>query len=212
MDALKILNPGGYTTVQDKGRWGFQEMGIPVSGALDHFAFQIANTLVGNHHNAAALEISVIGPLIEILVDADIALTGAEMEMTINDQPVNQWRSIRVKKGDILSIQAVKKGCRAYLAIGGGIDMPEVMGSCSTYVGRKIGGFHGRPLKKGDVLQSKKTGLLSEHRCLASDMIPVYSSEIIIRAIPGPQDDSFKEGLDLLFTSEFMVTAKSDHL
>lgn len=212
MDALKILAPGGYTTVQDKGRYGYQQMGIPISGALDAFAFQVANMLVGNLNNAAVLEITVIGPLLEILVDADIALTGAEMGMTINDQPVEEWRSIRVKPGDVLAIQQVKSGCRAYLAISGGIDVPEVMGSCSTYVGGKIGGFHGRPLKKGDVLRCKKAQLLAKQRRIASDMIPAYPYEIVTRAIPGPQDDFFDEGLNILFASKFMVTAKADRM
>ncbi|HGY12342.1 MAG TPA: biotin-dependent carboxyltransferase [Desulfobacterales bacterium] len=212
MDALKILAPGGYTTVQDKGRYGYQQMGVPISGVLDAFAFQVANILVGNCNNAAVLEITVMGPLIEILVHADIALTGAEMGMTINDQPVQEWRSIRVKPGDILTIQQVKSGCRAYLAISGGIDVPEVMGSCSTYVGGKIGGFHGRPLKKGDVLGCKNAQLLTEQRRVTSDMIPEYPSEIVIRAIPGPQDNFFDEGLNILFSSKFMVTAKADRM
>jgi len=212
MDALKILAPGGYTTVQDNGRYGYQQMGIPISGILDAFAFRVANILVGNPNNAAVLEITVMGPVLEILVDADIALTGAEMEMTINDQPVEEWKSIRVKPGDVLTIQKVISGCRAYLAISGGIDVPEVMGSCSTYVGGNIGGFHGRPLKIGDVLRCKKAQLLAEQRQIASDMIPEYPSEVVIRAITGPQDDFFDEGLNIFFASKFMVTTKADRM
>ena len=168
--------------------------------------------MVGNPDNVAVLEITVIGPLLEILVDADIALTGAEMGMTINDQPVEEWRSIRVKPGDVLAIQQVRSGCRAYLAISGGIDVPEVMGSCSTYVGGKFGGFHGRPLKEGDVLRCKNAQLLTEQRRISSDMIPEYPSEIVIRAISGPQDDFFDEGLNVLYASKFMVTAKADRM
>jgi allophanate hydrolase subunit 2 len=105
MDAFSVLTPGGYTTIQDKGRYGYQQMGIPVSGVLDAFAFQAANLLVGNLKNAAAMEITVMGPRLEIAVKADIAVTGAEIGMTVNAQPVEGWKSFRVQPGDILDIQ-----------------------------------------------------------------------------------------------------------
>ncbi|MBW2562954.1 MAG: KipI antagonist, partial [Deltaproteobacteria bacterium] len=117
MDVFSVLTPGGYTTVQDNGRYRYQQMGIPVSGALDSFAFPVANMLVGNPVNCAVLEITVMGPRIEVLSEADIAITGAEMGMTLNDRPVECWRSFRVKSGDVLDIKQVKSGCRAYLAV-----------------------------------------------------------------------------------------------
>jgi allophanate hydrolase subunit 2 len=197
MDAFSILTPGGYTTIQDKGRFGYQQMGVPISGALDAFAFRAANLLVGNLKNAAVMEITVMGPRLEIAVEADMAVTGAEIGMTLNDQPVEGWMSFRVKPGDILDIQQVKSGCRAYLAISGGIDVTEVMGSRSTYVGGKIGGFHGRVLQAGDVLKCGETKRLAAVRKTPADMIPAYPSEIVIRAIPGPQDDFFQAGLDI---------------
>jgi allophanate hydrolase subunit 2 len=183
MDAFSILTPGGYTTIQDKGRFGYQQMGVPISGALDAFAFRAANLLVGNLKNAAVMEITVMGPRLEIAVEADMAVTGAEIGMTLNDQPVEGWMSFRVKPGDILDIQQVKSGCRAYLAISGGIDVTEVMGSRSTYVGGKIGGFHGRVLQAGDVLKCGETKRLAAVRKTPADMIPAYPSEIVIRAI-----------------------------
>jgi len=212
MDALKVLAPGGYTTVQDSGRYGYQQMGIPISGALDTFAFQAANLLAGNSMDAALLEITVMGPVFEILVNADIALAGAEMGMTVNGQPVGEWRSIRVKPGDTLAVGQVKSGCRAYLAINGGIKVPQIMGSCSTYVGGKIGGFQGRPLKKGDVLQSHETRLLKIQRQIPGEMIPDYPSRVVVRAVSGPQDDFFDQGMEVLFSSDFMVTAKADRM
>ena len=212
MDAFSILTPGGYTTIQDKGRYGYQQMGIPVSGVLDAFAFQAANLLVGNLKNAAAMEITVMGPRLEIAVEADIAVTGAEIGMTLNDQPVEGWKSFRVHRGDIVDIQQVRSGCRAYLAINGGIDVPEVMGSRSTYVGGKIGGYHGRVLKAGDVIKCGQAKRLARVREAPADMIPAYPSEIVIRAIPGPQDDFFREGLDIIFKSDFMVSTKADRM
>ncbi len=212
MDAFSVLTPGGYTSIQDKGRYGYQQMGIPISGVLDAFAFQAANLLVGNLKNAAAMEITVMGPRLEIMGEADIAVTGAEIGLTLNDQSVPGWKSLRVKSGDILDIQQVKSGCRAYLAIGGGIDVPEVMGSRSTYVSGKIGGYHGRLLKEGDVLKRGQSKLLGNMRETPSGMIPSYPSEIVIRAIPGPQDDFFREGLDIIFQSDFMVSTKADRM
>jgi biotin-dependent carboxylase-like uncharacterized protein len=212
MDAFSILTPGGYTTIQDKGRFGYQQMGVPISGALDAFAFRAANLLVGNLKNAAVMEITVMGPRLEIAVEADMAVTGAEIGMTLNDQPVEGWMSFRVKPGDILDIQQVKSGCRAYLAISGGIDVTEVMGSRSTYVGGKIGGFHGRVLQAGDVLKCGETKRLAAVRKTPADMIPAYPSEIVIRAIPGPQDDFFQAGLDIIFQSDFMVSTKADRM
>lgn len=212
MDALLILTSGAYTTVQDKGRYGYQQMGVPVSGALDAFAFYAANMLVGNPDNAAALEITIMGPCLEILTDAHIAVTGAEMGMTLNDQPVQGWKSIRVKPGDILNIRQVKSGCRAYLAVSGGIDVPQVMGSRSTYAGGKLGGYKGRPLQEGDMIQCGETKPLTKLRQFPSDMIPQYPLEIVIRAIPGPQNDFFHEGLDTIFQSDYMISAKADRM
>ena len=155
MDSFSVITPGGYTTVQDKGRYGFQRMGIPVSGVLDIFAFNMANMLVGNPEGCAVLEITVMGPRLEFLSKAHIAITGADIGMNLNDQSVKGWRSLKVKPGDILDIHQVKSGCRAYLAVTGGIDVPEVLESRSTYVGGKIGGYHGRPLKSGDIVQNE---------------------------------------------------------
>ena len=212
MNVFSILAPGGYTTVQDKGRYGYQQMGIPISGALDSFAFRVANMLVGNSVSCAVLEITVMGPRIEVLSEAYIAITGAEMKMTLNDRPIECWKSFRVKSGDILDINQVKSGCRAYLAVTGGIDVPDVMGSRSTYVGGKIGGYSGRSLKQGDIIKRGKGLLLDTERHLYPAVIPQYSSNIVIRAVPGPQDDFFDEGLKTLFKSEFMVSAKADRM
>lgn len=212
MDVFSVLIPGAYTTVQDAGRYGYQQMGIPVSGALDYFAFRAANLLVGNPENSAVLEITIMGPRLEILMETDLSVTGAEMAITLNDQPVESWKSLRTRPGDILEIQQVKRGCRAYLAVSGGIEVPAVMGSRSTYVGGKLGGYKGRPLKEGDTIQTGDVRLLNKPRQMPHEMIPEYPPEILIRAIRGPQDNFFKEGLEVLFQSDFMVSAKADRM
>ncbi|MBU8849237.1 MAG: biotin-dependent carboxyltransferase family protein [Desulfobacterales bacterium] len=212
MESLRVLSPGGYTTVQDMGRIGYQEMGIPVTGVLDKFAPVFANLLVGNPENHPVLEITVIGPVLEVLSPIDVAVTGANIGITVNDRPMLEWQSIRLEKGDILSIQQVKQGCRAYLAVNGGIDVPKVMGSYSTYTGGRLGGFLGRILEKGDVLKSKDAKLLDKLRLVPEKMIPDYLSDKIIRAIPGPQDIFFDKGLELFFKSKFLVTPKANRM
>jgi biotin-dependent carboxylase-like uncharacterized protein len=132
--------------------------------------------------------------------------------MTVNAQPVEGWKSFRVQPGDILDIQQVKSGCRAYLAISGGIDVPEVMGSRATYVGGKIGGYRGRILTAGDVIKCGHARHPVRVREAPADMIPRYPSDIVIRAIPGPQNDFFREGLDIIFQSDFMVSTKADRM
>jgi biotin-dependent carboxylase-like uncharacterized protein len=212
MDGIKILKPGGYTTIQDRGRFGFQHLGVPVSGVLDQFAFTMANLLVGNPENTAAMEITIMGPHLEIQKEMDIALTGAVMKITVNEQPQGQWRSIRVKPGDTVSIGQVTSGCRSYLAFNSNISLPEIMGSYSTYTGGKIGGFKGRPLQQGDVIETQGMHLLKKELSLPSNFIPSYQPQAVVRAIPGPQDDYFDDGFISLFESEFMVTAKADRM
>ncbi len=212
MIALKVKAPGGFTTIQDRGRFGFQQMGVPISGVLDSFAFHTANLLVGNDERCAVLEITVMGPTLEIKKKMDIALTGAKMGMTLNDEPVEQWKSIRVKPGDILSISQVQQGCRAYLAVSGGIKVPKIMGSFSTYVGGKIGGFQGRPLKKEDILETHDTQLLKKMRTLPGEYIPQYPTQAVIRVISGPQDNYFDMDKTPLFESDYMVTPKADRM
>lgn len=212
MDAIKIITPGGYSTLQDRGRFGFQNMGVPVSGVLDHFAFEAANILVGNTDNTPVMELTVMGPCIEILKRMDIALTGARMGIKINDIPAAQWQSLRVNPGDIVSIGQVQSGCRAYLAVTGGFDVPEVMGSFSTYVGAKIGGFGGRPLGADDLLKTKDGHLLKNERVFPEKDIPDYSTHVTVRTILGPQDDYFDAGIQTLFGTEYMVTAKADRM
>jgi biotin-dependent carboxylase-like uncharacterized protein len=212
MTSVTVLAPGGYTTVQDRGRFGFQNMGIPVSGVLDTYAAAAANLLVGNPESSALLELTVMGPTLEIHREMDIALTGADMGIRINGTPAGQWRSLRVRPGDRVEIGQVRSGCRACLAFGGGIRVPPVMGSLSTYAGGKIGGFQGRPLRKDDIFDIREAPLLSRERVTPAGFVPSYPTRVLVRAIPGPQADFFDSGHGILFGSEWMVTAKADRM
>jgi biotin-dependent carboxylase-like uncharacterized protein len=212
MDIFTVKNPGALTTIQDLGRFGFLETGVPPSGALDSFACRVANLLVGNHEKMAVLEITVIGPTLEAMAEADLALTGAEMGMTINNNPVPGWSAVRVQKGDIIKIPRACSGCRACLAINGGFDVPLVMGSRSTFVRAGFGGIQGRALLKGDILKKGEGPRLSRPHLLPRQFIPEYGKEVVLRAIPGPQENYFKGALDQFFTDPCQVSPETDRM
>lgn len=212
MELFIVRNPGSLTTVQDLGRPAYLDRGVPFSGTLDSFACRIANLLVGNPEEAAVLEITVMGPALEALAPADIALTGADMGMTINGGPVSGWRTHKVNPGDLIRIPRALRGCRGYLAVTGGIDVPPVMGSRATFVRAKIGGVAGRGLIKGDILNRGAGDLLSRPRKLPDEWIPSYPQEIVLRAIPGPQDEFFREGIGDFFRTSFQVTPQIDRM
>jgi biotin-dependent carboxylase-like uncharacterized protein len=209
-DALHIISPGSSTTVQDMGRFAAYHMGVPVSGSLDDFAHRIANWLVGNSSQCAVLEMSMIGAQFDILCPADMSVTGADMRLHVNGQPHPQWTSIRVHPGDVVELGMAENGCRAYVAITGGINVPVVMGSRSTYLGGRVGGLAGRALLAGDILPRGEGQVRDNPRSLP--WIPLYPDKIFIRAIAGPHDDWFRNSLDQFFSSGFTVTAQSNRM
>jgi biotin-dependent carboxylase-like uncharacterized protein len=150
MRGLKILQGGFLTTIQDGGRFGYRQFGMPRAGAMDDFAFRVGNLLVGNHESTAVLEITVTGPEIEFCGDTVFAITGAPLPPLLDGQTILMWQSCLAENGQVLSFGALGAGCRAYVAVAGGIDVPVVMGSRSTYLRAAVGGFHGRKLHKGD--------------------------------------------------------------
>jgi biotin-dependent carboxylase-like uncharacterized protein len=152
--AIKVVNPGLLTTVQDQGRFGMYAIGMPPSGAMDVFSYRVANYLVGNEENAAVLETTYFGPKLEFTDDAVIAITGADAPPKINGKGVATWEGLQIKAGDVLSFDYLRHGARSYLAIAGGIDVPLVLGSRSTYPLTGIGGFKGRKLQVGDILST----------------------------------------------------------
>lgn len=152
---ITVINPGLLTTIQDLGRYGYQKYGIIVSGAMDTYSLRLANLLVGNKEGEAALEITLMGPSLEIEKGTLLAITGGDLSPTINGEPIPMWRPVYLHKKSILRFGACKSGCRSYLAVAGGYDISEVMGSKSTYLRAGIGGFQGRGLQKDDVLQLK---------------------------------------------------------
>src|ERR1700757_3929590 len=150
--AIKVLKPGLATTVQDLGRPGYYHIGIPLSGGMDCHALAAANLLVGNPEGAAVLEAVFTGPELEFTDDAIVAVTGAKLPPKLDGVPRETWASFKVKRGEKLSFDFLKKGARAYIAVAGGIDVPVILGSRSTYALGALGGFKGRKLEAGDEL------------------------------------------------------------
>lgn len=150
--SIEILRSGMNTTIQDIGRWGYQKYGILVGGAMDTDAVRIGNLLVGNPEEEGALEITMIGPVLRFTEDALIAVCGADLSPSVDELPVPLGRPVYIRAGSVLRFGKPKRGCRAYLTVSGGFDVPVVMGSKSTYLQAQIGGYKGRPLQKGDVL------------------------------------------------------------
>jgi biotin-dependent carboxylase-like uncharacterized protein len=191
---MQVLRPGLLTTVQDRGRFGYQKFGVPVSGAVDAIALRVANLLVGNPQSAAALEITALGPQLRFLADAVVALTGAEVQADLDGVPVPWYQSILVRAGQILDVQACTRGLRCYLAVAGGMDVPVLLGSCSTCLAAAFGGFQGRALAAGDVLR-----------------IGPPSGPLVV--VLGPQDDAFTEdGLRTFLESTYRVTQHTDRM
>lgn len=183
---IEVLKPGLATTVQDAGREGYYHLGIPLSGALDQHSFLAANLLVGNDENAAVLECTLLGPELAFRQSAIVAVTGAGMEPRVNGQARPSNESFPVRNGDVLSFGFLQAGARAYLAVAGGIDVPVVLGSRSTYGLGAFGGFSGRALKPGDALLVGRPGPAARAgRKLASELRRPLPRELELRVVPG---------------------------
>ena len=150
---LRVIAPGVLCTIQDLGRPDYQRFGVPIGGAMDRVACVIANRLVGNPITAACLEITAGGAAFEVLAPCVIAVTGGDLGATLNNRPLPAWTSALVRPGQHLAFEERRQGARAYLALAGGVDVPLVLGSHSTYLPGRFGGLDGRPLQMGDVIR-----------------------------------------------------------
>jgi len=201
---VNILRAGMMTTIQDLGRPGHLAEGVPIGGAVDSFALRVVNLLVGNPEGAPALEITLIGPELEFGGPTWIAVGGAAFD------GVPAWRPIRVEAGSRLRFGNRLRGCRAYLAVAGGFAAASVMGGRGTFLAAALGGFHGRPLRDGDVVPTCDTERrLAGHWSLDERMLPPYSREPVVRVIPGTHTGEFGAGL---FAGRFAVTARSNRM
>lgn len=208
---FKVKKSGLLSTIQDEGRKGYQQYGIVVSGAMDPFSMNIANFLVGNKGNEAVLEVTVMGPVLEILNQAVIAICGGNLSPKVNGEEVQMWKSFEVKEGDRLEFGQPLSGARSYISVAGGYDVPFVMGSKSTYLKAGIGGIEGRALEKGDVLCRAEEIKGVSGRALHHEEIPDYHKELDIRVVMGPHAFTEK-GTDTFLSTPYEVTPQSDRM
>lgn len=205
-------NPGVLTTIQDEGRYGYEQFGMSPAGPMDGTAFRTANILVGNLEGESALEATMLGPALCFDQDNLIAITGADMVPTLNGQPCPMYQAVAVKAGDRLMLGAARTGCRAYIAFAGGLDVPQVMGSRATALQNKVGGYQGRKLAKGD-----NVGFRAPNPTLPLPRIAPVSAlagrEVTIRVVLGPQDDAFtEEGVQTFLSQPYTVSKDFDRM
>lgn len=216
---LMIKAPGLLTTVQDTGRKGYRSIGMPLAGAMDFVALQMGNIIIGNQEDAAALEMTLTGPKVEIQSgEGLVCCAGPDTIMEINGSAAPSWEAFRVQKGDSISFTRPVNclGSRYYLCFSGGIDVPLFMGSRSTYLRGKLGGHKGRSLQQGDQLSTGEKNVLWERIAgfrAPERLIPDYSLEKKLKAVPGPQDDHFsKDSLESFFSRKWTISTSSDRM
>lgn len=213
---IMVVKPGWFSTVQDGGRYGYQQYGVSVSGAMDRRSFILANRLVGNRDHDAALELTLKGPEFLFEHDSVVAVTGADLMPYVDGRDIPLWTSLLVKAGGRLTFGTRRRGARCYLAIAGGVDVPMVLGSRSTHIASQTGGVKGRVLAQGDVLVG---GMPTLHqratigRHLPEPLRPIYSTDAMLRIISGPQRASFSEqAFETLTTNAYRISSQSDRM
>jgi len=212
--AIELLKPGLATTVQDAGRPGYYHLGIPLSGAMDQESYQLANWLVGNPDGAAVLECTLMAPELRFDADAVVAVTGAQTTPKLNGIEMARNTSFAAKAGDRLTFDFFKLGARLYIAVAGGIDVPLVLGSRSTYALGAFGGLQGRKLVAGDVLpvgQAKSTPVIG--KTLPDTLRLRLSKEVQLRVLPGLYFHRLqKESVQSFFADTWRVAPEADRI
>lgn len=227
---ISVIRAGVQTTVQDLGRHGFQRYGVPVSGAMDAYSLEVANLLVGNDRNAAGLEMTLDGPALEFEADTLLAVCGADLSPHIGANPVPNRKPVWLAAGSRLEFGLSRLGCRAYLAVAGGLDVPAVLGSSSTYSRAALGGIEGRAVKRGDRIAVAPVGLLRFPTLLAQlatssagFLSPHWSASLhperlsrtpqTIRFVAGRHWELLsQEARSLFATAEYSVGVASDRM
>ena len=209
---IRVLDPGPQTTVQDLGRPGQLRYGIPPSGPMDRASFVLANRLVGNPDGAAGLECTLVGPRLTTDAPCVVAVTGAEAPVTVNDADAPRWSALRLAAGDTLRIGPARAGVRAYVAFGGGIAVPPVLGSRATYLRGRLGGLDGRALRRDDVLALGEAPPAPARR-LRPGAVPAWNGDVTLRVVLGPQADRFTgEGIATFLGHPYEMLPQSDRM
>ena len=210
---IEVLQPGLATTVQDQGRIGYYDVGIPPSGALDQYSLLAANLLVGNADDAAGLECVYQGPQLRFTAPTVVAVTGAEMVPRINGEERPQWEAFPVAEGDVLDFAYLTAGARAYIGLAGGIAVEPVLGSRSTYALGAMGGYQGRPLQAGDALPTPDEAKGIPGRSVPADLRPSVGPEAEIRVVMGLYDHRLTaEGRRTFLETDWTLTPVADRI
>ena len=213
---ITIRKKGMMTTIQDLGRIGYQRYGMPVCGAMDRYAMELANILVGNPRSEAVIEATVMGPTIVFGEPEIFAITGGDFGPTLNGASIESNRAHLAEAGDVLALPMAKAGARAYIAFAGGLDIEEVMGSRSTFLKGGVGGLDGRAVRDGDEIGLKAPcGWLPDldERTVPARMLPALEDHVTVRFTYGPQDDLFSAiGKRTFAKSEYTLSDKSDRM
>jgi antagonist of KipI len=203
---IEVISPGIQSTIQDLGRFGFAHLGISPAGAADPLSLRIANRLVGNEDNTAAIEMTLVGVSLRFRQACTIALTGAEIA-----NPVPMFEPVSVEAGFVLDCGPLRGGARTYLAVSGGIMVPKILGSASTHLAAGFGGLHGRALRRGDMLEAPKGG--AARQAHSGGLREVSQPHRTIRISEGPQVQSFaQDALKRFCSTEYAVTEQSNRL
>lgn len=212
MTQVEIRKAGWLTTIQDAGRWGMQGRGVSVSGPMDWFSHRLANLLVGNAADAAALEITMSGPEVVFDGEAWFAATGADFPVTMNGVSISMTGVVHASSGDTLRFGLRRRGARGYVAIAGGLLVPPILGSRSTHVLSRLGGLDGRPLRAGDRIEVGPGRPPAERRPHAS-ALTLPDGGARLRVLIGPHQNRFtRETVMKLHSSRFVLSSRSDRM
>lgn len=209
---IHVIAPGMFTTVQDLGRFGYGPLGVSPSGAADPISLRLGNLIVGNEEGAAALEMTLLGGKFLFPEGGLIALTGSDFGASIDSRPVENWTATVIAPGERLDTGPTRSGARCYLCVHGGIGVKPLLGSASTHILTGLGGWEGRPLRKGDVLPVGPS-----HEAAPLKIVPEVLDRLkprrILRATAAPQTRWFSgDSIGLLYSSAYRVTEESNRM
>lgn len=209
---LEVIHPGPFTTIQDLGRTGFQRFGVSVTGAMDPQASALANLVIGNEPVDPVLEITLTGAKFQFHQPTMISITGADILVQLDGMELKRGCPIPVSGGEVVHFVELRAGCRAYLAVQGGLDVPEVMGSRSTFLRAAIGGLEGRALRKGDKISYTSRG---QQKQLADWHVPtdLWWKKEKVRVLKGPEVNRFDaEQLNRFISEPYTISPQSDRM
>ena len=209
---ISVLKEGLQTLIQDQGRMGYQDVGVPIGGAMDKSSAKIANQLVGNDANSPVLEIAMIGPILVFDQDCQIALSGADLSAVLNHESLEMYRTISVPGGSLLTFGRPLAGCRTYLAVRGKWQVPQWLGSYSAFFQAGMELPKGSVLKKGDRIRISSAPVIRT-AYFPTERRPTYPSYIRVKVMPGPEFELFdRHSIAYFFGRKHQLASESNRM